>query len=88
MSRDFARFMSDARKNHERFINHKKTLLQLHVQFMNDFDFLVSSISDPIFMNEYFMNEYHIKGNRPAAPNPREDIHGNLFDYEEFMNSL
>ena len=28
------------------------------------------------------------KGNRPAAPNPREDIHGNLFDYEEFMNSL
>ena len=35
---------------------------------------------------------YHIpekrKGNRPAAPNPREDIHGNLFDYEEFMNSL
>ena len=23
-----------------------------------------------------------------TAPKPREDIHGNLFDYEEFMNSL
>ena len=75
----------------------KKTLLPFHVQFMNDSDFLFPRTSDPIFRNEYhthlsWTSNYHIqeknKGNRPAAPNPREDIHGNLFDYEEFMNSL
>ena len=74
----------------------KKPLLPFHVQFMNDSDFLFPRISDPIFMNEYRISHERVitiskkkrKGNRPAAPKPREDIHGNLFDYEEFMNNL
>ena len=81
--------MNGPSKIHERFMNRKKTLLPFHVQFMNDSDFLFQRISDPIFHERVItISKKKSKGNRPAAPNPREDIHGNLFDYEEFMNSL